>query len=604
MILEALAAMLYLLWRFRPTRWLFFYLPTAALSWALINPGYTYWQWWLLLTPAWIIAYLALGALVFPIYEPALLTRIDYATEQSRWLTGPRITAALGFTLVYPLAFIFGEHTGIGVAGSLVLAGATYGAGHHLIAASPQLWALLSGADPDGYVLPVEEVHDHEAEAFTHPRWIEVTRETSTLVAGVTRSGKSETSKLLVYQMLREWAADEPLVCYDRKDDWKTFFDVQGLDYEILSAAEAETTVYWDLFGEIETTQDSRRIARELIEESGPVTQYSGFFDTAAQQVFFGIVEVLRRDAQTTDSEPTNADLVRYVQRKSRQEAYDDLREYEELRSAADAIDPDAEAQSVGAWASLTQEIQELFVGAFRTAPPDDAALTLREYIADPDGTALVIDHPHGFGTAVDRIYAYLLDDAIRRAMAHDGGAVLLLDELPQLPQLQRLGELVNVGSGERVRLLATIQSVDQMRDIYGREAATKLLAGMTTKVLLRSGDPETTRFYRDEIGERYVEVTSDSTTVGGISHVASGRSTRTEERAPFDARKLTSLQPGEAIVSREDGWIHAQLSMFDAASREQIDALLARAERRRSELPDEEVAEQSTTPERPEEPA
>jgi hypothetical protein len=553
----------------RTTRWLLIYLPAVGLVWSVADPSLPAWQMWLLLAPGWIIVYIVFRSVVQPMVNPDVVKRIRKGIDDSSLLTGPRLWAVVGGSGMFLGSLFAGVNAAVDFGGSLVVAAGVYGVSAHLFGGYINDYITTIGTQPSGYVLPAS-VEDYDADDYQGTDWIDVRRDTSTLVCGATRSGKSEAAKLLVYQMLQDWQATEPLVAYDRKDDWQTFFEECDVDYEVLSADRDETTVYWDLFTEVETERDIERIGRALFEKPAAQSRDDDFFSVAARQVFVGLCKYLRRE-YPEETPATNADLVRYVQRQSREDAYEDLTEYDDLRPAAQAIDPDAEGQAAGVWASLSQEIQDIFVGSFRAPAEQGETITLREYVEEPDGQALVLSHPHGFGSAVERVYSYLLDDAVRRSMARDGGAVLVLDEFPQLPRLDRLEELVNVGAGEDVRTLVTIQSIAQMRDVYGDDGATSLLAGMPTQILMRSGDPATTEYYRGQIGRRYEQVESESTRFAGLNEASTGTSEREEERHPFDERELRSLQPGECVVTRPDGWLHAQLPMFANGGRERI---------------------------------
>ena len=148
---------------------------------------------------------------------------------------------------------------------------------------------------------------------------------------------------------------------------------------------------------------------------------------------------------------------------------------------------------------------------------------------------------------------------------------MLILDELPQLPPLDNLDELVNVGAGEDVRTLVTVQSVSQMYDTYGKERATSLLAGMPTTVMLRAGDPETLEFYKGTIGQQFEKVISENT------DPFAGDTIDERKRDPFDESFLTSMEPGECIVNTSRGWTHGRLYTLENDAREYINQMNAR---------------------------
>jgi hypothetical protein len=416
------------------------------------------------------------------------------------------------------------------------------------------------------YVLPMAIGFDEQNLTTADQQHIEIDRGTSTLLVGATRSGKSEAAKVLAYQMIDGWSVTEPLVAYDRKDDWQTFFRSHDIEFEVMSADPADATVTWDLFAEVETERDFRVIANALFtSESDQETGNNKFFEDASRDIFEVICKYTWRTFNQREMTPTNKDLVDYIESRTREEAYQEFSQYDDLRAQAESLDPEASRMAAGVWAHLTQKIRDIFVGTFRSPPEEVERISLREYFAHPNGRALVLSHPFQYDDTIERVYKYLIDDAIRRGMSRDSGSVLILDELPQLPALDKLDELVNVGAGEDVRTLITIQSVGQLRDTYGEDEATGLLAGMSSQVLLRAGDPETVNYYQDIIGQQFERVASKSFEDMTVSE---------EKRDMFDEKFLTEMRAGECVVNRPDGCIHGRLHTLDNGAREYIDQL------------------------------
>jgi type IV secretory pathway TraG/TraD family ATPase VirD4 len=80
-----------------------------------------------------------------------------------------------------------------------------------------------------------------------------------------------------------------------------------------------------------------------------------------------------------------------------------------------------------------------------------------------------------------------VFDLAAREALDEgDQGSYFVFDEITQVPALSRLDELVNVGAGRSIQVLVTLQSVAQLCDGYGRDAAEAILLGFLSAILLR----------------------------------------------------------------------------------------------------------------------
>jgi hypothetical protein len=83
----------------------------------------------------------------------------------------------------------------------------------------------------------------------------------------------------------------------------------------------------------------------------------------------------------------------------------------------------------------------------------------------------------------------------------------LMLDELPQLGRTSAVPRLAAIGRSAGIRLMVTVQSPAQLREIYGAEGAQHLLDNLTTKIVGRVAAGRTaTEIAEDWIGKRTVE--------------------------------------------------------------------------------------------------
>jgi hypothetical protein len=83
----------------------------------------------------------------------------------------------------------------------------------------------------------------------------------------------------------------------------------------------------------------------------------------------------------------------------------------------------------------------------------------------------------------------------------------LMLDELPQLGRTAAVPRLAAIGRSAGIRLVVTVQSPAQLREIYGAEGAQHLLDNLTTKIVGRVVAGRTaTEIAEDWIGRRTVE--------------------------------------------------------------------------------------------------
>jgi len=96
----------------------------------------------------------------------------------------------------------------------------------------------------------------------------------------------------------------------------------------------------------------------------------------------------------------------------------------------------------------------------------------------------------------------------------------MALDELPTLQKLPSLDLALAGGRKYGLAAILGVQSVAQIRDTYGRDAAAALLSHPSTRLTLRVGDSETATYLSQSIGDRHTvrKVASESTGGGGSS--------------------------------------------------------------------------------------
>ncbi len=113
------------------------------------------------------------------------------------------------------------------------------------------------------------------------------------------------------------------------------------------------------------------------------------------------------------------------------------------------------------------------------------------------------------------------LDCIIHRLMASElntsNQVWIVADELPVLGRQARLEDLVVRGRKRGLAVVLGFQAITQLHAIYGSQQTATLVASPATKLILRTGEPETAQWSSLQIGEREVnrEQFSASTRAG-----------------------------------------------------------------------------------------
>ena len=409
--------------------------------------------------------------------------------------------------------------------------------------------------DDGNYVLPFQGL-SATSDRMSLSRFVPLRKDRSILVLGETGAGKTETIKLLTHQM--QAGTGDPFVVFDYKGEYQENFE-QDHDHEnLIYLSSTDATEYWNLFAEIEREADIDEIGRALF----PHTDGSEFFSQAGRQLFVAVVTYLHREAQVSDTTPTNADLVAFVQSTDKQEMHERLTDYSDLTAAASAIDPDSERQAAGVYANFQQVIADLFRGDFAEA----GEFSIREYMDDPQGRTLLLDFPITEGDAVQPAFRFFIDWAARFALANDQDTYFVLDEFARLPGLRKIGDLINAGRGRNTQLLLGVQSVAQLHDTYGKDRANALLSGLVQSVIMRVGDAASVEYAQSQIGR---EKQHRSVPVHDRDGRSVGRQELQDETHPIVESDLERLDDGEAIVVVPDGWLRGLIARFETVQTE-----------------------------------
>jgi type IV secretory pathway TraG/TraD family ATPase VirD4 len=78
----------------------------------------------------------------------------------------------------------------------------------------------------------------------------------------------------------------------------------------------------------------------------------------------------------------------------------------------------------------------------------------------------------------------------------------LMLDEVASLGRVQSLSDALTKGRKYGLCSIMGLQSVSQLRDVYGKDGAQTLLSCLSSQLILRANDPETAEYASLGLGE------------------------------------------------------------------------------------------------------
>lgn len=425
-----------------------------------------------------------------------------------------------------------------------VAIGAVFG-GEVLRRTSPAMFARNPWDHEEGKaVVPLEEVSNKDDDADTPPT---LDQDISTAVLGETGSGKTSMMQLLAYQF--PYDRDTAVIAHDPAKDFQQFYSDLGFDVERISATEGD--VIWNLFQDADSEADFREVAGTIFGDPDGHNP----FHRPAKQTFQDMLMYLHLKAKRNNrrQDLCHIDIVDLLQ-QGRAALKQALDEYDRLDSGHIDLDKGKGAQNV--YQTLRENVRPVFVDDFGGY----GQFSLQEYIENPDGRVLVIDSSPSRMETLGPMYRLLLNWSIRYAMEAPNPTVHILDEIDALPALTQVSNLTARGRKHKARALIGVQTIGQLDDTYS--TISGILGNCPQGVYFGPGDPESTDFVLDELGERrHLDRTEMvAMTRQGRDKPARAQSRDTykqKDKTPLTSGILRDFEPGECVVVSRTTWWH-----------------------------------------------
>lgn len=106
-------------------------------------------------------------------------------------------------------------------------------------------------------------------------------------------------------------------------------------------------------------------------------------------------------------------------------------------------------------------------------------------------------------GETLTPIYRLLIDQALKEALSRSekkGNVYFIADEFKLLPKLQHIDDALNFGRGLGVKVMAGIQSIDQLYDVYGKDKGAVIASGFGSIFAFHTNDGSS----RDYVTKRF----------------------------------------------------------------------------------------------------
>lgn len=393
------------------------------------------------------------------------------------------------------------------------------------------------------------------------------------LAAGATGSGKTVLLRILMQSTLSEVGRLPNLraIVYDPKQDFVPVLDsiVRGPN-EPLGELSARVKILnpfdrrgvsWDVAADTKNPAVARQVAATLVPEDE--RSASPFFARAAQDIAYGVilsfiesgVDWTFRDlvlALSTDQATTKAVLELSPSNRNRVDTY---------------FGPTNET-NLSVWSTLQTKVarfEPIAAGFSRAAE----AISLSDWIRDPEGSVIVLRTNQAIREAIDCINAVLfrrlseliLDLPDTSAHSELDRTWVYLDELRDAGKLDGLRSLLNMGRSKRCTVVLSFQDIEGLKATYGEHEALELTGQCANKAILRLEGPATADWASSLFGTERVYLTDTSTGVqsGSGAQISSGESVREVDRRKVLDSKFFSLP-----ISGTGGAVRGIAKRFD----------------------------------------
>ena len=373
------------------------------------------------------------------------------------------------------------------------------------------------------------------------------------LVLGSTGTGKTNLINHIVHDIKSGMGPNDVMMIFDTKGDYKDRFFDQRKDVVIgNSKMYRDESQKWNIYREIlidgvkfdSYDQNAKEIAGSLFADTMEEEGTNSFFPRAAADVFGSIlsafVKTSRMEKDRMAQTLHNMALRNFMDQLKEDELFALLQADRTYGVSRHYLGDRPNEQGLGVIATLESIVREILQGVFAM----DGRFSVREFIRNKGGRTLFIEYDLSVGTTLTPVYRLLVDLALKEALSrqsHEGNVYVICDEFKLLPHLKHIDDAVNFGRSLGVKVIAGIQSVNQLYDNYGEYKGKNIAAGFSSLIAFRMSDSESREFVSGRFGKKLVTDTIYSDTGKSTSSV--------REANVVEDWDLTKLKPLEAVV-------------------------------------------------------
>lgn len=382
------------------------------------------------------------------------------------------------------------------------------------------------------------------------------------LVVGVPGSGKTNFLNMNLSKILENMNDGDCIIIFDTKGDYLSEFGERiAKEHKIVIGTGEKyhrITAYHNIFAEImprgkdgklvyteDSDVDAMEISRQLFQSMGSETQ--PIFPAMAEQIFCAVLIYYMRTFWRSDqTKLNNREIIHFFTDNTNEEIKKvlNLKYMQDQKSCIDYIENKSN-QTQGVNSYIGSVLKKLFIGPFAKSDPS-REFSMREVICGEQKKIIFIEYDLKRGIVLSPMYAILIDRALAYAL---GGRqevktnkYFLLDELLLISDsLQHLGDALNFGRSQGVKMMCGIQNISGLENQYGEAGAKNILSSFQNMIVFRLDDYDTRQFIVNRMGMNYCN----------YSFSAQQKNLNIQrEGYTVEDWQLRSLKLGEAVIS------------------------------------------------------
>ena len=376
---------------------------------------------------------------------------------------------------------------------------------------------------------------------------------THVLLLGATGSGKTNTILHIIKQLKQSLGQNDVMLVFDSKLDFTEFHDAD--DYVISNhSLGSGNRVYWNAFMDIVADgwkKESISLNADEIAEVVFANQISNssqpFFPAAARDIFAAIIKAMTylgvSNPQYRIKNMNNQVLHQYLSSFNAAKLIEFLSGFPELNGVLKYVGDGHSDQALGVFAELQAATSRLFVKCFGS----NGRFSVRKAERQRGGKTLFVEYDPSCGLTFQPIYRILVDLFLKEALSpaqNNGRVFLICDELKMLPYLNHFEDALNFGRSLGVSVIAGIQSMEQLYEVYGEYGGRNIASGFQNVLCFRTNNAASREYIKGLYGKNVCTYQYIDT---------AGKAQETiHEGSVVEDWDITTLSRGEAIVGLE----------------------------------------------------